>query len=64
MSVDFVFKVAAVGLIVVVLNQLLAKSGREEYATLTAVAGIVVIILMLIPQIDTVMTSLRSLFGL
>ncbi|NMP37012.1 MAG: stage III sporulation protein AC [Clostridiales bacterium] len=64
MSVDFVFKVAAVGIIVVILNQLLSKSGREEYATLTTIAGIVVVLIMLIPQIENVMRALRSLFGL
>ena len=46
MEVDFIFKIAAIGIIVAVLYQVLSRSGREEYATLTVIAGIAVICLL------------------
>ena len=51
MEVDFIFKIAAIGIIVAVLYQVLSRSGREEYATLTVIAGIAVIVMMLLPGI-------------
>ena len=51
MEVDFIFKIAAIGIIVAVLYQVLSRSGREEYATLTVIAGIAVIVMMLLPCI-------------
>jgi len=64
MDVIFLFKIAAIGLIVAVLYQVLARSGREEYALLTALTGIIVIIAMLVPQISTLFDSLSSIFDL
>ena len=61
---ELVFKIAAVGLIVAVLQQVLSRSGRDEYAMLTVLAGIVAVLIMLIPEINTLYTSLSSLFDL
>ena len=57
MEVDFIFKIAAIGIIVAVLYQVLSRSGREEYVTLTVIAGIAVIVMMLLPGIG----ELRSI---
>lgn len=64
MEVDFIFKIAAVGIIVAVLNQLLVRSGREDQAMLTTLAGLIVVLMMVIPKISTLFTTIKSLFGL
>ncbi len=64
MDIAFVFKIAAVGLIVAVLNQILQKSGRDDYAMLTAVAGILVVLMMLLPKLQEMMRTARTVFGL
>ncbi len=64
MDVDFIFKVAAIGIIVAVLNQLLVRSGREDQAMLTSLAGLVVVLLMLIDVIGELFSSIKSVFGL
>lgn len=64
MDITFLFKIAAIGLIVAVLQQLLSKTGREEFATLTVITGIVVIIAMLIPEITDVFDEIKSIFNL
>lgn len=64
MEVDFIFKIAAIGIIVAVLNQVLSRSGREEYATLTVLAGLVVIIMMIIPELGTLFDMIKSTFDL
>ncbi|MDR1806268.1 MAG: stage III sporulation protein AC [Clostridium sp.] len=62
-ELDFVLKIAAIGLIVGVLHQVLAKNGREEYAQLTALAGLVVVLLLLLPQLLSLLEQLRGAFG-
>ena len=52
MDVDMIFKIAAIGIIVAILNQLLVRSGREEQALLTTIAGLVVALMMIISQIS------------
>lgn len=64
MDISFLFKIAAIGLIVAVLNQMLSKAGREEYATLTVLTGIIVIIAMLIPQISSLFSDIKHIFNL
>ncbi len=64
MDVDFIFKVAAIGIIVAVLNQLLVRSGREDQAMLTSLAGLVVVLLMLIDVIGELFTTVKTVFGL
>ena len=60
MEVDFIFKIAAIGIIVAVLYQVLSRSGREEYATLTVIAGIAVIVMMLLPGIGELRSIIES----
>lgn len=64
MDVDFIFKIAAIGIIVAVLNQLLSRSGREEYAMVTTLAGLTVVLMMLIPQISGLFDYIKRAFYL
>ena len=64
MDVDLIFKIAAVGIIVAVLNQLLVRSGREDQAMLTTLAGLVVVMFMMVNQIASLFTTIKSVFGL
>ncbi len=64
MDITFLFKIAAIGLIVAVLQQMLSKAGREEFATLTVLTGIIVIIAMLVPQLSAVFDEITSIFNL
>ncbi len=64
MDVDFIFKVAGIGIIVAVLNQVLQRSGREEQAMLTTLAGLVVVLIMVITQIGSLFSTVKSVFGL
>ena len=64
MDVDLIFKIAAVGILVAVLNQLLVRSGREEQAMKTTLAGLVVVMMMLVRQISDLFQLVKSLFGL
>lgn len=64
MDVDLIFKIAAIGIIVAVLNQLLVRSGREEQAMMTTLAGLIVVLMMIIEQIDALFKSIKSIFGL
>ncbi len=64
MDVDFIFKVAAIGILVTVLNQLLVRSGREEQAMMTTLAGLVVVMLMIINCIAELFDTVKSVFGL
>ena len=64
MDVDLIFKIAAVGILVAVLNQPLVRSGREEQAMMTTLAGLVVVMMMLVRQISDLFQLVKSLFGL
>jgi stage III sporulation protein AC len=64
MDVDMIFKIAAIGIIVAVLNQLLIRSGREEQAMLTTLAGLIVVLSMLVTQISNLFSTIKQLFGL
>lgn len=64
MDVDLIFKIAAVSILVAVLNQLLVRSGREEQAMMTTLAGLVVVMMMLVRQISDLFQLVKSLFGL
>ena len=59
-----IFKIAAIGIIVAVLNQLLIRSGREEQALLTTIMGLIVALMMIISQISTLFDTIKSVFGL
>lgn len=64
MDVDLIFKIAAVGIIVAVLNILLSKSGREEQALMVTIAGLVIVLLALVQEIYDLFELVRTLFGL
>ena len=64
MDVDLIFKIAAVGILVAVLNQLLVRSGREEQAMLTSLAGLIVVLTMLIYEISGLFDTVKEVFGL
>ena len=64
MDLGFLLKIAGIGLIVALLNSVLSKSGREEYAMLTVITGIIVILFLLVPQISELIAELRSSFDL
>lgn len=64
MGVDLIFKIAAIGIIVSVLNQILIRAGREEQAMLTTLAGLVVVLLMVIQQVDYLFETVKNIFDL
>lgn len=64
MDIDLVFKIAAIGIIVAVLNQLLIRSGREDQAMMTTLAGLIVVLTMLVQQISALFVLIKSLFDL
>ncbi|MEF9983778.1 MAG: stage III sporulation protein AC [Oscillospiraceae bacterium] len=64
MDVDLIFKIAAIGIIVAVLNQVLIRSGREEQAMMTTLAGLIVVLMMMIQEISTLFTTVKTVFRL
>lgn len=64
MEIDLVFKIAAIGIIVAVLNQLLIRSGREDQAMMTTLAGLVVVLSMLVKEISALFVTIKALFSL
>ncbi len=62
MDIDLVFKIAAVGIIVSILNQVLSRSGREEQATMTTLAGLVVVLMMIAMKISELFDLVKTLF--
>ena len=64
MEIDLVFKIAAIGIIVAVLNQLLIRSGREDQAMMTTLAGLVVVLSILVKQISALFVTIKSLLSL
>lgn len=64
MDIDLIFKIAAIGIIVAVLNQLLIRSGREGQAMMTTLAGLVVVLSILVKQISVLFVTIKSLFAL
>ena len=64
MDVDLIFKIAAIGILVSVLNQVLSRSGRDEQATMTTVAGLGVVLMMVVREISDLFELVKNLFGL
>ena len=64
MDVDLIFRIAAIGILVSVLNQVLTRSGREEQATITTLAGLVVVLMMVVEKISQLFDLVKTLFGL
>ncbi|MBR2831654.1 MAG: stage III sporulation protein AC [Oscillospiraceae bacterium] len=63
MDVDLIFKIAAVGILVAVLNLLLTRSGRDEQALMTTIAGLVVVLVIIVREISDLFELIKSLFG-
>ena len=63
-DIDLIFRIAAVGIIVAVLNQVLIRSGREEQAMLTTLAGLIVVLGMIVYEISDLFSTVKSVFGL
>ena len=64
MDIDLIFKIAAIGIIVAVLNQLLIRSGREDQAMMTTLAGLVVVLMMVVRESAALFTLVKTLFQL
>ena len=64
MDVDLIFKIAAIGILVSVLNQVLTRSGRDEMATMTTLVALVVVLMIVVQQINDLFTLVKNLFGL
>ncbi len=63
MEVELIFKIAAIGIIVTVLNQLLSKSGRDEQATMVTLAGLIVVMVVVVKEIASLFDTVKDLFG-
>ena len=64
MDVDLIFRIAAIGILVSVLNQVLYRSGRDEQATMTTLAGLVVVLVMVVQEISSLFDLVKNLFDL
>ena len=64
MELDLLFKIAAVGIIVAVLNQILKKTDHDEQAMMLTVAGLIIVLMMLIPEIQELFETIKTVFGL
>ena len=64
MEIDVIFKIAALGIIVAVLNQILSRSGSEEYTMITTIAGLIIALMMILPYVSTLFSYIRSVFDL
>lgn len=63
-GVDLIFKVAAIGILVAVLNMLLVRAGRDDQAMMTTIAGLIVVLLMVISEISNLFSTIQKVFGL
>ncbi|MDR1241054.1 MAG: stage III sporulation protein AC [Oscillospiraceae bacterium] len=64
MNLDLVFKIAAAGIIVAILNQVLIRAGREEQATMATLAGLIAVLMIMIKEIDGLFKTIKAVFGL
>ena len=64
MDVDLIFKIAAIGILVAVLNQVLSRAGRDEQAMMTTLAGLVVVLMMVVQEIASLFDMVKTLFHL
>lgn len=64
MNIDFVFKIAGIGIIITVISQILTRAGREDIATLASLSGLVIVLMMVAGMISDFFTGIRSLFSL
>jgi len=63
MNVELIFKIAAIGIIVTLLNQILSKSGRDEQATMVTLAGLIVVLVVIVQEIASLFETIKSVFG-
>ena len=63
MDVELIFRIAAVGILVAVLGQLRSRSGREEQALMTTLAGLIVVLMLIVQEIDRLFTMMKNVFG-
>ena len=63
MDVDLIFKIAAIGILVAVLNMLLSRSGRDDQALLVSIAGLVVVLMIVVREISELFALIKELFG-
>lgn len=63
MNVDLIFRIAAIGILISILNIVLSKSGREDMAMMTTLAGLVVVLLMVVQEIAKLFDTVKALFG-
>ena len=64
MNIDLLFKIAAIGILVAVLHQVLVRAGREDQAMMTTLAGLVIVLTLVINEISNLFDSVRTMFGL
>lgn len=64
MDINLLFKIAAIGILVAVLQQVLARAGREDQAMMTTLAGLVIVLTMVIKEISTLFSTVRAIFSL
>ncbi len=64
MSIDILFKIAGIGILVAVLNQVLSKAGREDQAMLISITGLVIVLMMVVKEISGLFDAVRTTFGL
>ena len=64
MSVSLVFRIAAIGILVSVLSQVLTRAGREDIATMTTIAGLVIVLMMVVTLVAELLSNVQSIFGL
>lgn len=63
-SIDLVFKIAAIGILVAVLNQVLVHFGREDMATMVSITGLIIVLLMVVNLVSDLFASVKNIFGL
>ncbi len=64
LDMELIIKIAAVGIVIAVMNQILTKAGRDEYALLVTLSGIIVVVMMIIPGLTALLSELKSVFNL
>ena len=64
MDIDLIFKIAAIGILIAILNQLLVRAGREDMATMATIAGLFIVLLMVVDLVSNLFDSVRRIFNL
>ncbi len=64
MDIDLIFRIAAIGILIAVLNQLLTKAGREEIATMVTIAGLIIVLLMVVDLVSNLFENVKRIFNL